>query len=88
MGKYNILFSNKAEKDIDVLSDNDFSRIVEGCKRLEDNPIPDGKHVKKLKGYEDLYRLRIGEYRVVFEWKGTDVNVVRILTRQDFGKKY
>ncbi len=67
MGKYNILFSNKAEKDIDALSDNDFGRIVEGCKRLEDNPIPDGKHIKKLKGYEDLYRLRIGEYRVVFE---------------------
>ena len=88
MGKYNILFSNKAEKDIDVLSYNDFSRIVDGCKRLEDNPIPDGKHIKKLKGYEDLYRLRIGEYRVVFEWQGTDVNVVRILTRQDFGKKY
>lgn len=88
MEKYNILFSNKAEKDINVLSDIDFKRIIEGCRRLEDNPIPDGKHIKKLKGYEDLYRLRIGEYRVVFQWKGTDVNIVRILTRQDFGKKY
>jgi len=56
--------------------------------RLETNPHPDGKHIKKLKGYKDLYRLRIGDYRAVFEWKSNTVTVVRLLTRQDFGKKY
>jgi mRNA interferase RelE/StbE len=54
--------------------------------RLESNPYPDGKHIKKLKGYKDIYRPRIGDYRAVFEWKRNAVTVVRLLTRQDFGK--
>ncbi|NUN23954.1 MAG: type II toxin-antitoxin system RelE/ParE family toxin [Candidatus Jettenia caeni] len=88
MGKFKVVFSDKAEKDTDTLTDDDFNRIVTGCKRLEDNPIPDGKHIKKLKGYEDLYRLRIGDYRIIFEWKGSQINIARVLTRQGFGKKY
>ncbi|OQZ00523.1 MAG: hypothetical protein B6D35_06335 [Candidatus Brocadia sp. UTAMX2] len=88
MGRFKVILSDKAGKDTDALSEDDFNRIVNGCKRLEDNPFPDGKHIKKLKGYEDLYRLRIGDYRIVFEWKGSQINIARILTRQDFGKKY
>jgi mRNA interferase RelE/StbE len=53
-----------------------------------DSPEPDAKHVKKLKGYKDLYRLRIGDFRVVFEWKSETVTVIRVLTQQDIGKKY
>ncbi len=88
MGKFKVVFSEKAVKDINAISDPDFSLIINKCKRLEDNPTPDGKHIKKLKGYEDLYRLRVGDYRVVFEWENIEINIVRILTRQDFGKKY
>lgn len=88
MGKFKVAFSQKAVKDINTFSDADFNLIINKCKRLEDNPVPDGKHIKKLKGYENLYRLRVGDYRVVFEWKNIEINIVRILTRQDFGKKY
>jgi mRNA-degrading endonuclease RelE of RelBE toxin-antitoxin system len=56
--------------------------------RLGTNPHPDGKHIKKLKGYKDLYRLRMGDYRAVFEWKTNTVTVLRLLTGQDFGKRY
>jgi len=61
---------------------------VKSCLRLQQDPTPDGKHVKKLRGYKDLYRLRIGGYRAVFEWKSETVTVIRVLTRQDFGKRY
>ena len=88
MGKFKVIFSEKAEKYLDSLSDADFYFIVDKCKRLEDNPVPDGKHIKKLKGYKNLYRLRAGDYRIVFEWNNLEVNIVRVLTRQDFGKKY
>lgn len=88
MGKFKVVFSDRAEKDTDTLTDDDFNRIVTGCKRLEDNPIPGGKHIKKPRGYEDLYRLRIGDYRIIFEWKGSQINIARVLTRQGFGKKY
>jgi len=86
--KYKVGFTEKAISDIDDIPDDDFERIHKACKRLEDNPLPDGKHIKKLKGYKDLYRLRIGDYRAVFQWKGNDVTIIRVLTKQDFKKKY
>jgi len=86
--KYKVGFTEKAISDIDDIPDDYFERIHKACKRLEDNPLPDGKHIKKLKGYKDLYRLRIGDYRAVFQWKGIDVTTIRVLTKQDFKKKY
>mgnify|MGYP001565939655 FL=1 len=88
MPKYKVGFTEKALSDMDDIQDDDFEKIHRACKRLENNPLPDSKHIKKLKGYKDLYRLRIGDYRAVFEWKGEDVTIIRVLTRQDFGKKY
>lgn len=88
MPKYKVSFTDKSLSDMDDISDADFERILKACKRLEDNPLPDGRHTKKLKGYKDLYRLRIGDYRAVFQWKGKNVNVIRVLTRQNFGKKF
>ncbi|MGE5894993.1 MAG: type II toxin-antitoxin system RelE family toxin [bacterium] len=88
MPKYEVVFTEKAEKDLSHLPDNEVDQILKACLRLEGNPHPDGKHIKKLKGYKDLYRLRIGDYRAVFKWKGNIVTVVRLLTRQDFGKRY
>lgn len=88
MPKYKVGFTEKTLSDMDDIPDDDFEKIHRACKRLENNPLPDGKHIKKLKGYKDLYRLRIGDYRAVFEWKGEHVTVIRVLTRQDFGKRY
>lgn len=86
--RHNVRFTDKAAGDIEDFNDSEYERIIRGCLRLESNPVPDGKHIKKLKGYNDLYRLRIGDYRVVFQWKGPDVTIIRVLTRQDFGKLY
>ncbi len=86
--KYKVGFTDNAIGDIEDLPGVEYDRIVKGCLRLETDPAPDGKHIKKLKGYVNLYRLRVGDYRVVFEWKSETVTVIRVLTRQDFGKKY
>lgn len=88
MPKYKVGFTDKALNDLDDVSDDDFEKIHKASKRLQDNLMPDGKHIKKFKGYKDLYRLRIGDYRAVFEWKGEKITVIRMLTRQDFGKKF
>lgn len=60
MPKFKVGFTDKALSDMDDIPDADFERIHQAYKRLEDNPLPDGKHIKKLKGYKNLYRLRIG----------------------------
>ncbi len=88
MPKFEVVFTERAQKDLSNLPEHEIDQILASCLRLETNPYPDGKHIKKLKGYKDLYRLRIGDYRAVFEWKSNAVTVVRLLTRQDFGKRY
>ena len=86
--RYRVGFTDKALGDIKGLSEPERMRLVKGCLRLQEDPTPDGKHVKKLRGYRDLYRLRVGDYRAVFEWQDKTVTVLRVLTRQDFGKRY
>lgn len=57
--------------------------------RLADDSIPDGKRIKKLQGFKDvLYRLRAGDYRVVFQRSGTRIDIVRVLSKPDFQKAY
>jgi mRNA interferase RelE/StbE len=86
--EFEVVFTEKAQKDLSDLPEHEIDQILASCLRLETNPHSDGKHIKKLKGYRDLYRLRIGDYRAVFAWKSNTVTVVRLLTRQDFGKRY
>ena len=61
-----MFLSEKAQHDLDAFSDKIAKQILADCARLADNPIPDGKQIKKLQGFkEQLYRLRAGDYRVV-----------------------
>jgi mRNA-degrading endonuclease RelE of RelBE toxin-antitoxin system len=36
----------------------------------------------------NLYRLRTGDYRVVFKRSGTRIDIVRVLSKPDFQKTY
>ena len=61
-----VFLSAKAQRDLDGFPDKITNQILADCTRLADNPIPDGKRIKKLQGFrEALYRLRAGDYRVV-----------------------
>jgi mRNA-degrading endonuclease RelE of RelBE toxin-antitoxin system len=84
-----IFLSEKAQRDLDVFSDKIANQILADCIRLAENPIPDGKRIKKLQGFKDnLYRLRAGDYRVVFKRSGARIDIVRILSKPDFQKAY
>lgn len=58
---YRIIIKKKAKKFIDKLPINERKRIVEEIKRL-----PNGENIKKLKGRDDLFRLRVGNYRIIY----------------------
>jgi mRNA-degrading endonuclease RelE of RelBE toxin-antitoxin system len=86
---YQVFLSNKAQQDLDRFSDKITNQILTDCARLADAPIPDGKRIKKLQGFKDnLYRLRAGDYRVVFKRSGTRIDIVRVLSKPDFQKAY
>lgn len=64
MIKYSISLSKRAQKYLDKLSDNIAKPVFQAIKNLENDPRPHG--YKKLKG-RDGYRIRIGDYRVIYE---------------------
>ncbi|OQW34772.1 MAG: hypothetical protein A4E19_17805 [Nitrospira sp. SG-bin1] len=84
-----VFLSEKAQCDLDAFSDKITNQILADCARLADNPIPDGKRIKKLQGFKTpLYRLRAGDYRVVFTRSGARIDIVRVLSKPDFQKAY
>jgi mRNA interferase RelE/StbE len=64
MPNYTILLTKKAEKQLDKLPENIAEPIIEAINDLAENPRPHGyKNLKKRHGY----RIRIGDYRVIYE---------------------
>ena len=64
MAKYSIDITESAQKEMDALNDPLFSRIDAKISVLEDDPRPSG--CRKLKGYKDQWRIRVGDYRVIY----------------------
>jgi len=55
--------------------------IIEKAANLQEIP-----NVKKLKGFEEFYRIRIGKYRVGIRYNNNEVTFIRILPRKDIYK--
>ena len=84
-----VFLSEHAQRDLDSFSTKITKQILADCARLAANPIPDGKRIKKLQGFRvNLYRLRAGDYRVVFTRTGNRIDIVRVLSKPDFQKAY
>ncbi len=61
---YKIEFSAAAAKALRKLPSDEVRKIGQKINRLVENPRPSG--VEKLSGSEDIYRIRSGNYRVVY----------------------
>lgn len=61
---YSIEFTGAAKRQFDKLPGNAKRRLAETIDRLSNDPRPDG--VMKLSGEGNLYRVRSGDYRVVY----------------------
>ena len=86
---YEVFLSEKAQRDLDAFPNRIIQQILADCNRLVKDPVPDGKRIKKLQGYkENLYRLRAGDYRIVFTRSGTRIDIVRVLSKPDFERAY
>jgi len=65
MASYSVELTRTAEKQLRRIAKRDRNRLVEAIQRLVDRPRPHG--ARKLQGYDDVYRIRVGQYRVVYE---------------------
>ncbi|CAN5638467.1 hypothetical protein BH18ACI3_BH18ACI3_17480 [soil metagenome] len=64
MADYLITFARSARKELEALSNALVNRIVARIQVLGRFPRPTG--CKKLQGTSDLWRIRIGDYRVIY----------------------
>jgi mRNA interferase RelE/StbE len=73
MATYQIEWKTSALRELKKLDKPVIPRIITAVESLIDNPFPTG--VRKLQGSEHTYRLRVGDYRILYE---VYQNVLRI----------
>ena len=65
MASYNIDFKPSVHKDFRRLPKSVAERVMKRIEKLNDEPFPRG--VDKLEGVERLYRIVVGDYRIIYE---------------------
>ena len=76
---YEIEFSESAEIQLNKLERQTQIRIVSTLDRIRVRPYP---FVKKLVG-SPYFRLRVGDYRVIYKINGNEVWIFAIINRKD-----
>ena len=77
---YNVQFKPKSIKDAQTIPKKDLKGIFE---KIEFMKTDLRDNVKRLTNFTPEYRLRIGNYRVLFEIKNKEIVIYRILHRKD-----
>ena len=83
MPEYQIAFKSSAEKELFRLPNDVISRIFPKIKALSTEVRPNG--AKKLVGGRDEWRIRIGDYRVIYtiDDSATRIDITRIAHRRE-----
>lgn len=81
--RYEVVISRSARREIERLPDRLVRQILRRLDGLALEPRPVG--VRKLQGAQDLYRVRAGDYRVIYRIveSRTMVDVVAVRHRSD-----
>jgi len=73
----------RAFKQLQKLPQAHRKRVMEAILALEENPFPPGKKWKRLEGTGGLVRLRVGDYRVLYEVLDDEIHVLLVIHRRN-----
>jgi mRNA interferase RelE/StbE len=62
---FELLIEKRAEKGFKKIPTDTVKRLITKIKRLRNDPRPSG--CRKIEGAENAYRIRLGDYRIVYE---------------------
>jgi mRNA interferase RelE/StbE len=81
--EYSITFAASSKRELRDLPSKAIARIVPKIRELAENPRPAG--CKKLHGFKDRWRIRVGNYRVVYsiDDQKNSVDIARIAHRKE-----
>jgi mRNA interferase RelE/StbE len=83
MDDYTVTFARSARRELEALDNLNVARILSRIERLAQEPRPPG--CSKLQGEENLWRIRLGDYRIVYSIDDRQhmVDIVRIRHRRE-----
>jgi mRNA interferase RelE/StbE len=83
--KYAFRFTTAAQRQIRAINRPEAMRILTALTALGDDPYREDADIKKLTGPSDLYRLRVGNYRVAYQINDGElvILVVKVGDRRD-----
>jgi len=87
MGIYQIDWKSSALRELKRIDRQIVPRIITTVESLSSNPFPSG--VKKLHGSESTYRIRVGNYRIIYEVYPNHliVEIIRVRHRKNVYRK-
>ncbi len=77
---YNLEWKENALRELEKLEGSMARRIIKKVDELSENPF--SKDIKRLKGSDD-FRLRIGDYRIIFAIKQNDIHILKVGHRKN-----
>lgn len=82
---FEVTVAQRARRASKRLPEHYKRKVIELLLILRENPVPAEYYdIKKLKGYADIFRIRIGDIRVIYEisWNHRAINVLLIEPRE------
>ena len=82
---YEVVFKKSAAKELQGLPTNVQQKILDAVQLLSLNPYTELLQIKKMKGADSLYRLRIQDYRVIYliEKHRIKVTIIKVGHRKE-----
>jgi len=65
--RYQVFLEKRASNNLEKLSEDAQRRIITTLHVLRDEGFSRRLDIKKLRGYKNFYRLRVGKFRILFE---------------------
>ena len=83
MASFELHWRASTRKDLRTIPREDVARVLGSVAKLADEPLPHGS--QKLAGSERTYRIRVGDYRVVYEVRrdASIIEIQRVRHRKD-----
>ena len=82
---HEVYLERAAEKDLKKLPGEIFQRIITHIKSLAETPRPPG--CRKITGTKNDWRIRVGDYRIIYE-VDDNVRVVKVMRVRDRREAY
>jgi mRNA interferase RelE/StbE len=83
MNRFQVVLTEHAIADLEEISKEIRAQVQRDLKTLQTSPLPSGAQIKRLKGFRPpIYRLRSGDFRVLYRIREDKVTVLRVIDRK------